>query len=61
MVSLVLFYQITIDSRIFRTMLSFRKSYTVFLGFSESGLYLIDSLYNKFLGFSKVVISAVLF
>ena len=60
MVSLALFYQITIDSRIFRTMLSFRKSYTVFLGFSESGLYLIDSLYNKFLGFPKVVISAVL-
>ena len=41
-------------------MLSFRKSYAVFLGFSESGLYLIDSLYNKFLGFPKVVISAVL-
>jgi len=60
MVSSALFYQITIDSKIFRTILSFRKSYTAFLGFSESGLYLIDSFCNKLLGFPEVVISVVL-
>ena len=52
-VSSTLFYQIAIDSKVFRTAPSFEKSYPVLLDFSESELYLINSLCNIHLGFAE--------
>ena len=42
MVSSALFYQIAMDSKVFRTMLSFRKPYSILLGFSEVIIFLIS-------------------
>ena len=48
------------NSMIFRTILPFRKSYLVLLGFSEDGLYLVIYLCNIYLGFPQVIIFAIL-